>query len=190
MRQRDSRALAPIVHRWTKGEDLTALMVILQQMLERGSVEAFFLEGYDPERARYLRRARIVFNPCARCRSAPGLRSPQAASRRRVLLLAAIVRRRVQAAESVSPMDGQARRGRFRALEERAGVEADHSARHARHSRRTLPSPDALYEPGMENGRGYHGVAARVGSARPGEVRLFAVPSRHGRSMRVQPRAG
>lgn len=45
--KRDSRALTPLVHRWTKGEDLTALMIILQQMLDRGSVEAFFLEGYD-----------------------------------------------------------------------------------------------------------------------------------------------
>ena len=47
--QRDSRALTPIVHRWTKGEDLTALTIILQQMLGRGSIEAFFLEGYDPD---------------------------------------------------------------------------------------------------------------------------------------------
>ena len=46
--KRDSRALTPIVHRWTKGEDLVALMIILQQMLERGSIEAFFLEGFDP----------------------------------------------------------------------------------------------------------------------------------------------
>jgi uncharacterized protein (TIGR02757 family) len=47
--KRDSRSLTPLVHRWTKGEDLIALMIILQQMLDRGSVEAFFLEGYDPD---------------------------------------------------------------------------------------------------------------------------------------------
>jgi uncharacterized protein (TIGR02757 family) len=46
--RRDARALTPIVHRWTKGEDLTALTLILQQMLTRGSIEAFFLQGYDP----------------------------------------------------------------------------------------------------------------------------------------------
>lgn len=46
---RDGRALRPIVHRWTTGEDLTALLIILRQMLTRGSIEAFFLEGDDPE---------------------------------------------------------------------------------------------------------------------------------------------
>jgi len=46
--KRDGRALKPIVHRWTTGADLTALLVILRQMLTRGSIEAFFLEGDDP----------------------------------------------------------------------------------------------------------------------------------------------
>ena len=45
---RQSRDLKPIVHRWTKGDDLTALVLILQRMLQKGSIEAFFLEGYDP----------------------------------------------------------------------------------------------------------------------------------------------
>jgi uncharacterized protein (TIGR02757 family) len=49
--RRQSRDLKPIVHRWTKGEDLTALVVILQRMLLKGSIEAFFLEGYDPNAA-------------------------------------------------------------------------------------------------------------------------------------------
>jgi uncharacterized protein (TIGR02757 family) len=43
-----ARDLKPIVHRWTKGDDLTALVIILQRMLQKGSIEAFFLEGYDP----------------------------------------------------------------------------------------------------------------------------------------------
>ena len=43
-----ARDLKPIVHRWTKGEDLAALVIILQRMLRKGSIEAFFLEGYDP----------------------------------------------------------------------------------------------------------------------------------------------
>jgi uncharacterized protein (TIGR02757 family) len=47
--QRDARALEPIVHRWTKGEDLVALVIILQEMLRRGSIEAFFVDGYDPD---------------------------------------------------------------------------------------------------------------------------------------------
>jgi uncharacterized protein (TIGR02757 family) len=45
---RGGRELEPIVHRWTRGEDLAALTLILQRMLARGSIERFFLEGYDP----------------------------------------------------------------------------------------------------------------------------------------------
>jgi uncharacterized protein (TIGR02757 family) len=38
--------LRTMVHRWTRGEDLSALLWILRQMLERsGSIERFFLEG-------------------------------------------------------------------------------------------------------------------------------------------------
>jgi uncharacterized protein (TIGR02757 family) len=43
--QRDGRALASIVHRWIRGRDLVALLWILKQMLRRGSIEEFFLEG-------------------------------------------------------------------------------------------------------------------------------------------------
>ncbi len=45
--------LRAMVHRWTRGADLVALLWILRQMLERtGSLEGFFLEGYsdaDPD---------------------------------------------------------------------------------------------------------------------------------------------
>jgi len=44
---RHARPLAPIVHRWTKGQDFVALILVLQRMLARGSIEQFFLEGYD-----------------------------------------------------------------------------------------------------------------------------------------------
>jgi uncharacterized protein (TIGR02757 family) len=38
--------LRRMVHRWTRGDDLAALLWILRQMLERsGSIEGFFLEG-------------------------------------------------------------------------------------------------------------------------------------------------
>jgi uncharacterized protein (TIGR02757 family) len=41
--------LAPLVHRWIRGRDLVALLLILQRMLrEDGSIEAFFLAGDDP----------------------------------------------------------------------------------------------------------------------------------------------
>jgi uncharacterized protein (TIGR02757 family) len=39
--------LRAMVHRWTRGNDIAALLWILRQMLERsGSIEGFFLEGY------------------------------------------------------------------------------------------------------------------------------------------------
>lgn len=42
-------ALFPLVHRWTRGVDLVALLWLLRQVLERGgSVEGFFAEGLDP----------------------------------------------------------------------------------------------------------------------------------------------
>jgi uncharacterized protein (TIGR02757 family) len=40
--------LEPLVHRWIRGRDLVALLLILQRMLkESGSIERFFLEGDD-----------------------------------------------------------------------------------------------------------------------------------------------
>lgn len=45
---RDGPRLAPLVHRWIRGRDLTALLLIIQRMLrESGSIEAFFREGDD-----------------------------------------------------------------------------------------------------------------------------------------------
>jgi uncharacterized protein (TIGR02757 family) len=42
-------ALAPLVHRWIRGRDLVALVIVLQRMLrEHGSIEGFFLAGDDP----------------------------------------------------------------------------------------------------------------------------------------------
>ena len=46
--RRDVRLFAPIVHRWTSGEDLAALVIFLQHMLTYGSIEAFFLAGDEP----------------------------------------------------------------------------------------------------------------------------------------------
>jgi uncharacterized protein (TIGR02757 family) len=47
---RDRRALDHLVHRWTRGIDLAALVWILRQMLDsHGSLEAYFVDGADPE---------------------------------------------------------------------------------------------------------------------------------------------
>src|SRR5262245_10285910 len=53
VRQYDPRLeggrLKPLVHRWIRGVDLSALLWLLRQMLDRsGSIEGFFLEGHDP----------------------------------------------------------------------------------------------------------------------------------------------
>jgi uncharacterized protein (TIGR02757 family) len=45
---RHSRRIEPLVHRWIRGRDMVALLLILQRMLkESGSIEAFFLAGDD-----------------------------------------------------------------------------------------------------------------------------------------------
>jgi uncharacterized protein (TIGR02757 family) len=44
--------LAPLVHRWIRGRDLVALLLVLQRMLrESGSIEAFFRDGDEPSQA-------------------------------------------------------------------------------------------------------------------------------------------
>jgi uncharacterized protein (TIGR02757 family) len=46
---RDRRSLDHLVHRWTRGVDLAALVWILRQMLDsHGSLEKFFVDGADP----------------------------------------------------------------------------------------------------------------------------------------------
>ena len=48
---RHSGRIEPLVHRWIRGRDLVALLLILQRMLkESGSIERFFLEGDDAVR--------------------------------------------------------------------------------------------------------------------------------------------
>jgi uncharacterized protein (TIGR02757 family) len=45
---RDARAFRAIVHRWTRGPDIAALVWLMRQMIDRGgSLEGFFLDGYD-----------------------------------------------------------------------------------------------------------------------------------------------
>jgi uncharacterized protein (TIGR02757 family) len=45
---RDKHAFQSVVHRWTRGVDLVALLWVMKQMLDRaGSIEAFFAESYS-----------------------------------------------------------------------------------------------------------------------------------------------
>ena len=47
--RRDDAPFLPFVHRWIRGRDLVALLVILRHMLEiAGSLEQFFIDGDDP----------------------------------------------------------------------------------------------------------------------------------------------
>jgi uncharacterized protein (TIGR02757 family) len=49
---RDSARIEPLVHRWIRGRDLVALLLILQRMLHQsGSIEGFFVQGDDPSAA-------------------------------------------------------------------------------------------------------------------------------------------
>lgn len=42
-------ALAPVVHRWVRGDDLAALLLVLSRLVAAwGSLEAAFLAGHDP----------------------------------------------------------------------------------------------------------------------------------------------
>jgi uncharacterized protein (TIGR02757 family) len=46
--RRDAAAFGGLVHRWTRERDLVALLWVIKQMLDRsGTIEGFFLEGYD-----------------------------------------------------------------------------------------------------------------------------------------------
>lgn len=48
---RDGEAFGPLVHRWTRGDDLIALVLALRRMIdEAGSIEGFFLQGHDAAR--------------------------------------------------------------------------------------------------------------------------------------------
>ena len=49
--RRDGARLGLVVHRWTRGADLKALLWIMRSMLKDGSIEEFFLKGYDPSAA-------------------------------------------------------------------------------------------------------------------------------------------
>ena len=64
---RDRQLPRGFVHRWTDGQDIAALLVVLRHMLESaGSVEGFFLQGDDPD-ATDIRPGLESF--CARARA-------------------------------------------------------------------------------------------------------------------------
>ena len=102
-----------MVHRWTRGVDIVALLWLLRQMIDRsGSIEGFFLEGYDPAAVdigdaldSFSRRALALD-----LKAVYGRRVP-ARDRRLLLLSAPVGGQRLQAAEPVPALDGPPRRG-------------------------------------------------------------------------------
>jgi uncharacterized protein (TIGR02757 family) len=79
--RRDGRAFEPLVHRWTRGDDLAALVLAMRRMMdEAGSIEAFFLLGHDtsqtdiePSIESFSRRA-LALAPGEARRRQPGVR--------------------------------------------------------------------------------------------------------------------
>jgi uncharacterized protein (TIGR02757 family) len=50
--RRDRAAIDPVVHRWIRGRDLVALLLVLRRMLaDSDSIERFFVSGDDPAAA-------------------------------------------------------------------------------------------------------------------------------------------
>ncbi len=63
--RRDAR-LRAMVHRWTRGDDIAALLWILRQMIEEsGSIESFFLAGDVPGAPGRRPRARQLLDASA-----------------------------------------------------------------------------------------------------------------------------
>ncbi len=160
-------AMRTMVHRWIRGTDLIALFWMLRQMLEQsGSIEGFFAEGLKNERRGHRPGARQLLEARARAGYAQRLQTPAKTSGRVLLLSPAVRRQRLQAAQSISALDGAPRRSRPWRVEERARVETDCPSGHARHPSGPMPSIDAIYEPRVAHGGGHHRVAARVESRR------------------------
>ena len=184
---RHARDFSGLGHRWIRSNDLVGLIAILRGMLDQsGSIERFFAEGYEagaPDVGAALdsfsRRALSI---------APKSQAVKRVAWRLLFLPAALGRIRLQAAESLSPLDGPPRRARSRRVDERPAVSAGRAARHARHPGRPLSRPHPLHQPRLGDGPGNYRRAA--GPRRPGsgEVRLRALSSRHDERVRVQPR--
>ena len=188
---RDAAGLAAIVHRWTSGADLAALIWILRQMIDaHGSIEGFFAAGHDAQ-AEDVQGGLESFSTRAMAldvsavygtrRPRPGVAyffsrpSSGGACKRLNLFLRWMVRKDVVDL------------GLWTAVRP---VAAGGAARHARHPRRPLPGPDALRLAGVADGRGHHARAAPHRPRRPGALRLLAVPRRDDGRLRLRHEEG
>ena len=108
-----------MVHRWTRGVDIVALLWLLRQMIDRVGVDRGVLSpGLRSWRDRHRRRARQFFPPGAGARPSRGLRPARAGAGRRLLFFySAVGGQRLQAAEPVPAVDGPPRCGRPRRVD-------------------------------------------------------------------------
>ena len=182
--------LRAMVHRWTRGEDIAALLWVLRQMLEEaGSIEQFFAAGLDPD-AEDIGEALDRFSSRALAFDVRPVYGRLAETSRSVLLLpAAVGRQRVQAAQSVLALDGAARRGRSRCLDLGVARAAHRAAGHPCDQAGPLPPADEVRQPGLADGRRHHPGAARAGSRRSGAVRFRVVSRRDDGRVRRRPPA-
>ena len=161
----DGRAFEPLVHRWTRGDDLAALMLTMRRMMdEAGSIEAFFLLGHDTSRTdveasieSFSTRA-LALAPAEACRRPTGVPyffprpSTGSACKRLNLYLRWMVRRDavdfgawsgVSPSQLIVPLDVHViRLGQCLEL-------------------------DGLSEPGLEDGLRHHGLASPLDPADP-----------------------
>ena len=183
---RDRERFAHLVHRWTNGADFAALTWILHQMIERADRSRVSSPKGLPMDAVDVGEACSRFRR-ARWRSISSrLRANEAAAGRRLLLLASVIRRRLQAAEPVPALDGPPRSRRSRrVVEGRPGQLIVPLDTHIIRVGRCL-RPDALSQSGMADGRRHHRVAAPPRSRRSGQVRLLDLPPRHDERLRIR----
>jgi uncharacterized protein (TIGR02757 family) len=184
---RHSTRIEPLVHRWIRGRDLVALLLILQRMLrEATSIEAFFVAGDDPSSPdiaaaldEFARRAidMDLSEAYGRVPKRPGVcyffPRPSAGSACKRLNL-------------FSALDDPEGRDRPRRLVAGIAIASDRAARHARDPARSLPPFDPLHQPGLEDGRGDHGIASGDQSRRSRAIRLFTVPRRDDECVRIR----
>ena len=141
--RRDARALTPIVHRWIRGADLVALMLVLQAMLrEHGSIEGAFVAGHDPAAADVGPALDAFAARACAVDVRAGLRRKPSPARAgyRYFFARPSGGSALQAAEPVPALDGAPRRRRSGRLDARVAVAAGGAARHAHHPPRPLPA--------------------------------------------------
>ena len=180
-------ALAEVVHRWTRGDDLVALLVVLRDLRARhGSLEGAFLAGDDPASADVSPGLEAF---CAAA-CAVDVREAYGGARRGRLgvqyffprpSLGSACKRLNLFARWMVRQDAVDPGGWTR----RVAVAPRHPARHPHHPRRSLPAAHPLHQSRLADGRRHHGDAASRRSRRPRALRLLALPHEHDGRVRL-----